>query len=107
MPDQSAPPIPVFGVPRNVRPVPQIKIPLWWHALDGIGWKERGEVCTKTQLEDAILQSAGQHLPNGLLPALDPGDVLILAEGEFWITAILIMRADYASPKNRGIVLVS
>lgn len=79
MPDQSAPAIPVFGVPRNVRPVPQIKIPLWWHALDGIGWKERGEVCTKTQLEDAILQSAGQYLPNGLLPALDPGDVLILA----------------------------
>ena len=39
----------------------------------------------KMPIEDAISQSLNQKLPNGLLPALDPGDVLILAEGEFWI----------------------
>ena len=86
MPDQSAPPIPVFGVPRNVHPVPQIKIPLWWHTIEGINWNELGKICTLKQIEDAIFQSQNQRLPNGLLPALDPGDVVILAEGEFWIT---------------------
>lgn len=84
--EQKKQPIPVFGVPRNVRPVPQIKIPLWWHTIEGINWNELGKICTVKQIEDAIFQSRSQRLPNGLLPALDPGDVVILAEGEFWIT---------------------
>lgn len=85
MPDQKKQPLPVFGVSQKVHPVPQIKIQLWWHASEGVNWNGIGEVCTLKQIEDAISQSAGQRLPNGLLPALDPGDVLILAEGEFWI----------------------
>jgi hypothetical protein len=79
MSDKMKHPISVCGVPRNVSPHSHLKIPLWWHSIEGINWSKLGEVCTKAQLEDAISQSAGQHLPNGLLPALDPGDVLVLA----------------------------
>lgn len=82
---QSELPIPVFSVPKNVQPVPQIKIPLYWHSAEGINWSKLGEMCTLGQIEEAIFQSANQRLPNGLLPALDPGDVVILFEGEFWI----------------------
>ncbi len=78
-------PIPVFGVPQYVNPQFHMKIPLWWHAVEGVNWNKSGEICSLKRLEEAILQSADQHLPNGLLPALDPGDLVLLAEGEFWI----------------------
>ena len=78
-------PIPVFGVPKCIQPDLHIKIPLWWHPLEGVNWCGQGEVCTRVQLEEAILKSAGCYLPNNPLPALDPGDCLILAEGLFWL----------------------
>lgn len=43
--------------------------------------------CTRIQLEEAIEKSALQKLPNDLLPSLSPGDVIELADGQFWINA--------------------
>ena len=37
-------------------------------------------------LQEAIAKSAGEYLPNGIMPSLTPGEVVILAEGEYWIT---------------------
>lgn len=77
-------PIPVFGVPSRVEPRLNMLIDLYWNNRDGINW-ERGEPATKVALEQAIDECRGRRLPNELLPALDPGDVLVLAEGVFWI----------------------
>lgn len=78
-------PIPVFGVPSCVKPRRHMYIDLYWNTQDGINW-DRGEKVSKAQLEVAIKQSAGRRLPNDMLPALDPGDVVVLKEGIFWIT---------------------
>lgn len=94
-------PISVFGVPQYVNPQSYIKIPLWWHATGGINWNELGEVCSLRQIEEAILQSANQHLPNGLLPALDPSDIVLLAEGEFWIDRDWALK-PIALPPQKG-----
>lgn len=80
-------PIPVFGETKYVRPARHMTIPLWWDAIEGINWRAVGVKCTKIQLQEAIQKSAGQQLPNGLLPALAPGDVIELVEGLFWINA--------------------
>lgn len=80
-------PIPVCGVaPSTVRPSLEILIPLYWEANLGINW-QFGEPVTKAQLELAIIRSSNQQLPNELLPSLCPGDVVLLQEGKFWITA--------------------
>jgi hypothetical protein len=78
-------PIPQFGIPAVVRPNIGMPITLYLHLQDGINWNGRGEPATKAQLEKAIDQCRGQHIPNDLLPALDPGDVVVLADGVFWI----------------------
>ena len=39
----------------------------------------------KNELEQAIEASGGSYLPNDTLPALDPSDVVVLADGSFWI----------------------
>lgn len=31
-------------------------------------------------------EARSEYLPNGIMCSLNPGEVLILAEGEFWIT---------------------
>ena len=80
-------PIPICGISGVIRPRPEIKLHLFWHALDGIYWGSSGEeVCTLARLQDAIARSAGEYLPNGIMCSLNPGEVIILAEGEFWIT---------------------
>jgi hypothetical protein len=77
-------PIPVFGVPAVVNPNRHLLIPLYWHPQEGINWVV-GQVVSKQQLEDAITAAAGLRLPNDLLPALDPGDVIEIQEGTYWI----------------------
>ena len=83
-------PIPICGISGTIRPRPEIKIPLYWHAQEGIywdgNWNGRGEICTLARLQDAIAKSAGEYLPNGIMCSLNLGEVVILAEGEFWIT---------------------
>lgn len=80
-------PIPVCGVaPSTVRPSPEILIRLYWETNLGINW-EKGDPVTKAQLELAIIRSSNEQLPNGLLPSLCPGDVILLQDGKFWITA--------------------
>ena len=79
-------PIPICGISGTIRPRPEIKLPLYWHALEGINWAGIGEVCTLARLQNAIARSADQYLPNGIMCSLNPGEVVILAEGEFWIT---------------------
>lgn len=77
-------PLPVAGTPVSVSPNLQMPIPLYWVHDEGINWT-RGESVSKAQLEEAINRSGGQRLPNGILPALSPGDVVVLVEGIFWI----------------------
>lgn len=80
-------PIPASGVaPSTVRPITEILIRLYWEPNLGINWKF-GDPVTKAQLELAIIRSSNQQLPNGLLPSLCPGDVILLQDGKFWITA--------------------
>lgn len=79
-------PIPICGISGTIRPRPEIKLPLSWHALEGINWSRKGETCTLARLQDAIQRSAGEYLPNGIMCSLNPGEVVILAEGEYWIT---------------------
>ena len=86
MAEQKKYPIPICGVSGVICPRPEIKLPLYWHALEGINWSEIGEVCTLARLQDAIARSTGEYLPNGIMCSLNPGSVVILAEGEFWIT---------------------
>ena len=59
MADQGKHPIPICGISGVIRPRPEIKLPLHWHALEGINWAGRGEVCTLERLQDAIARSAG------------------------------------------------
>ncbi len=80
-------PVPVFGVSKYIQPARHMVIPLWWDAAEGVNWQATGVKCTRIQLQEAIEKSAGQRLPNDLLPALSPGDVVSLAEGLFWINA--------------------
>ena len=81
-------PIPICGISGVIRPRPEIKLPLRWHALEGIYWGNSGsgEVCTLARLQDVIARSAGEYLHNGIMCSLNPSEVVILAEGEFWIT---------------------
>lgn len=84
MDGQRQKPIPVRGIGTTVKPNLQMPIRLFWEALEGINW-DKGEPVSKAQLEEAISRSAGLHLPNEILPALDPSDVLVLRDGIFWI----------------------
>lgn len=77
-------PIPVFGVPLKVIPDLTEPIYLYWHDLEGLNW-DKGRPAKREELELAIERSRGQRLPNNFLPALDPGDVVILEDGIFWI----------------------
>jgi hypothetical protein len=77
-------PIPVFGVPLEVKPDRFRHLKLYWHPQEGINWVV-GQIASKQQLEDAIAAAAGLRLPNDLLPALDPGDVIEIQEGTYWI----------------------
>ena len=88
MPKSRLHPIPICGISGIIRPCPEIKLPLFWHALEGIYWGDsgNGSICTLSRLQDAIAKSAGEYLPNGIMCSLNPGEVVILAEGEFWIT---------------------
>ncbi|MGG6295238.1 hypothetical protein ACQ4M4_12685 [Leptolyngbya sp. AN02str] len=79
-------PIPVTGVSSGVCPNNAMPIALYWHAHEGINWSKLGAPATRQQLLDAIALSAGFRLPNELLPALCPGDVVVLADGTFWIS---------------------
>ena len=81
-------PIPICGISGIIHPRPEIKLHLFWHALEGIYWgnPSSGEICTLARLQDAIARSAGEYLPNGVMCSLSPGEVVILAEGEYWIT---------------------
>jgi hypothetical protein len=78
-------PIPISGVAQLVRPIIEMPIALYSDPKLGINW-QIGTVATKSQLEAAILISSNEYLPNGFLPSLCPGDVVILQEGKFWIT---------------------
>jgi hypothetical protein len=78
-------PIPVFGVPANIKPIFQVPISLWYDKQNGFDWKPVGEPATKSQLEAGIKKCRGRRLPNEILPALDPEDVVILQDGIFWI----------------------
>ncbi len=77
-------PIPVCGIQESVSPRLEMPIPLYWDHIDGINWS-KGEPVSKAQLSDAIIRERGLRLPNDILPALDPGDVVILSDGTFWI----------------------
>lgn len=91
-------PLPVAGTPASVSPNLQMPIPLYWKHDEGINWS-KGEAVTKAQLEQAITQSKGQQLPNGILPALDPGDVVVLQDGDFWIDRNwLLQPVDVSDP---------
>jgi hypothetical protein len=78
-------PTPVCGVPSTMRPRIQMPISLYFRAGE-ISWNgNANEPATKKQLESAIDKSRGHCLPNGILPALDPGDVVVLSEGVYWL----------------------
>jgi hypothetical protein len=76
--------IPVFGVPAEVIPDFLHPIYLYWHRLEGLNW-EKGKPARREELEQSIERSRGGRLPSDFLPALDPGDVVILEDGIFWI----------------------
>lgn len=78
-------PIPVFAVPTNVKPIFQVPISLWFDEKEGINWNQLGVKATKSQLVSCIKKCGGRRLPNEILPALDPEDVVILQDGIFWI----------------------
>lgn len=79
-------PIPISGVvARLVRPIIEMPISLYFDPKLGINW-ESGTLATKLELEQLIVKSSGEILPNGFLPSLCPGDVVVLKEGKFWIT---------------------
>lgn len=84
-------PIPVCGIPKNLNPRLQVPITLYWHHSDGINW-DRGEPVSKAQLSEAINRSRGLHLPNEILPALDPGDVIVLSDGTYWIDRVWVLQ---------------
>ena len=76
-------PLPIFGDRQSITPNTLMPIRLFY-------WEEGvnltfGQPATKAQLQRAIEVSAGRPLPNDFLPALDPGDVVILADGIFWV----------------------
>lgn len=66
-----------------MRPRVEILVTLFCRAGQ-INWSE-GELVSKIQLEAAIEKSGGLRLPNGILPALSPGDVVALLDGTYWI----------------------
>lgn len=77
-------PIPVYPVPAEIEPDFLHPIHLYWHRQEGLNW-EKGKPARRAELEQAIECSRGKRLPNDFLPALDPGDVVILEDGIFWI----------------------
>lgn len=85
-------PIPVFGVAASVTPRLHMAIPLLRNSEGIINW-DKGEPVSKAQLEEAINRASGLHLPNEILPALDPGDVVVLADGIFWIDRDWILQS--------------
>lgn len=74
----------IFGVPAIVKPNKAMFIPLYCDREGRINW-DTGRPVSRIELEEAITASGGSYLPNHILPALDPGDVVILLDGTFWI----------------------
>ncbi|MCC5640280.1 hypothetical protein LC593_31495 [Nostoc sp. CHAB 5844] len=86
-------PIPVFAVPASVNPVFQMPIGLWYSVQKGINWEHVGQPVTKLQIQNGIKKSSGRKLANEILPALDPGDVVVLQDGIFWIDRDWVLQA--------------
>lgn len=74
----------VCGVPATVKPNLAMPITLYCNREGEINW-DSGRPVSKLDLEQAIVASRGLYLPNHFLPALTPGDVVVLLDGVFWI----------------------